>query len=156
MLKKFILPLFIIFFSSNCGFTPVYLNMSGTNFEISNLELNGNNQVNRIVENKLRKYLNNNKKRKYNVEIVSNYKKVSVSKDSTGNTTNFKLIIDLNLNYTEFNSEKKIQSNNIFYSEQLIIKRNPNNYEQNSYEQILIKNMSELLIEKIILHLSRS
>ena len=36
-----------------------------------------------------------------------------------------------------------------------IIKRNENNYEQNNYEKIIIKNMSELMIERMILYLSR-
>ena len=45
---------------------------------------------------------------------------------------------------------------NISFTEELIIKRDQNNYEQNNYEQIIIRNMTEILTEKIILHLSRS
>ena len=41
-------------------------------------------------------------------------------------------------------------------SENIIIKRDQNNYEQNNYERIIVKNMSELLVEKIVLHLSGS
>ena len=37
-----------------------------------------------------------------------------------------------------------------------IIKRNQNNYEQNNYEQTIIKNMSELMVKKAILYLSRN
>ena len=156
MLKKFIFPLFLVLFFSSCGYTPIYLNSSETYFEISNFKIKGNSQVNSIVKNKLKKYLNNNHQKKYDVEILTNYKKVSVAKDATGNTTNFKLIIDLNLNYMEIDAEQKNQIKNIFFSEELNIKRNENNYEQNNYEQIIIKNMTEILTEKIILHLSRS
>ena len=156
MLKKFIFPLFLVLFFSSCGYTPIYLNSSETYFEISNFKIKGNSQVNSIVKNKLKKYLNNNHQKKYDVEILTNYKKVSVAKDATGNTTNFKLIIDLNLNYMEIDAEQKNQIKNIFFSEELNIKRNENNYEQNNYEQIIIKKMTEILTEKIILHLSRS
>ena len=156
MLKKLIFPFFFILLFSNCGYTPIYLNSSEADFKISNLKINGSNEVNSIVENKLKKYLTKDSKKKYDLEIFTNYKKISVAKDTTGNATNFKLIIDLNLNYTEINAEKKNKPENIFFSEEIIIKRNQNNYEQNTYERIVIKNMSEVLIEKIILYLSRS
>ena len=156
MLKKLIFPFLFILLFSNCGYTPVYLNSSEADFKISNLKINGSNEVNSIVENKLKKYLTKNSKKKYDLEIFTNYKKISVAKDTTGNATNFKLIIDLNLNYTEINAEQKNKPENIFFSEEIIIKRNQNNYEQNTYERIVIKNMSETLIEKIILHLSRN
>ena len=156
MLKRFIFPCLLIFFFSNCGYTPIYLNSSETNFEISNFIIKGNNEINLIVENKLNKYINNNHEKKYDLEILSNYEKISVAKDTTGNTTNFKLIVDLDLNYIEIDTAQNNELKNIFFSEELIIKRNQNNYEQNNYEQIIIKNMTEILTEKIILHLSRS
>ena len=152
MLKKIIFPLFLILFISSCGYNPLYVNSSNGNFEISNLEIDGNNKINGIVKNKLKKYLNNNSKKKYNLEILTNYEKLSVAKDATGNTTNFKLIVDINLNYSEIDKSQK----NIFFSEELIIKRDRNNYEQNNYEQVVIKNITEMLTDKIILHLSRN
>ena len=152
MLKKIIFPLFLILFISNCGYTPLYVNSSNGNFEISNFKIDGNNEINSIVKNKLKKYLNNNSNKKYNLEILTNYEKLSVAKDATGNTTNFKLIVDINLNYSEINKSQK----NIFFSEELIIRRDRNNYEQNNYEQIVIKNITEMLTDKIILHLSRN
>ena len=155
MFKKFIFPFFLIFFFSSCGYTPIYFNSLETSFEILNFKISGNNEINRVVENKLKKYLNNNHKKKYDIEIITNYKKVSVAKDATGNTTNFKLIIDLDLNYMEINTAQENEIKNIFFSEELNIKRNQNNYEQNNYEQIIIENMTEILTEKIITHLSR-
>ncbi len=156
MLKKFIYPLFLIFFLSSCGYTPIYLSSSESNFEISNFKIDGDNEINSIVKKKLNKYLNNDYKKKYDVKIFTNYEKVSVTKDVTGNTTNFKLIVNLNLNYININAKQKNQSRNIFFSEELIMEKNQNNYEQNNYERIVIKNLTEILTEKIILHLSRS
>ena len=42
------------------------------------------------------------------------------------------------------------------FSESLIIKKNQDNFEQNDYEKITIENISELLINKVILYLARS
>ena len=156
MLKKFIFPFFLVLFFSSCGYTPIYLDSSEAYFEISSFKIKGNSQVNSIVKNKLKKYFNNNHQKKYEVEILTNYKKESVAKDATGNTTNFKMIIDLDFNYMEIDTAQKSQIKNILFSEELIIKRNQNNYEQNNYEKIIIKNMTEILTEKIITHLSRS
>ena len=55
----------------------------------------------------------------------------------------------------EINTAQENEIKNIFFSEELNIKRNQNNYEQNNYEQIIIENMTEILTEKIITHLSR-
>ena len=66
------------------------------------------------------------------------------------------MIIDLDFNYMEIDTAQKSQIKNILFSEELIIKRNQNNYEQNNYEKIIIKNMTEILTEKIITNLSRS
>ena len=156
MLKKFIFPFFFIFFIYSCGYTPIYLNNSEANFEITNFEINGNYEINSIVENRLKKYFNNNSNKKYNVEIQTSYQKVSVAKDSTGNTTNFKLIVNLYLNYTQIDTVEENQQKNVFFTEELIIKRNQNNYEQSNYEQIIIKDMTQMLIEKTILHLTKS
>ena len=48
------------------------------------------------------------------------------------------------------------QEKKISFSESLIIKKNQNNFEQNDYETIVIKDMSELLNNKVILYLGRS
>ena len=41
-------------------------------------------------------------------------------------------------------TQTKKSNRKYFFSEELNIKRNENNYEQNNYEQIIIKNMTEI------------
>ncbi len=146
----------IIFNLNGCGYSPVYLNTSGADFEIVTLELKGNNKINRIVESKLKQHLNNNSEKKYNLRIKTEYKKISAAKDATGNTTNFKLITKLVLNYEKVDPKLKDLEKTVSLSESLTIKKNENYYEQNIYEKIVIKNMSELLVERLTLHLSRN
>ena len=66
------------------------------------------------------------------------------------------MVVDLSLSYKRFDLDKDKQEKKISFSESLIIKKNQNNFEQNDYEKIVIKNMSELLINKVILYLGRS
>ena len=156
MIKKLTLFIFIVFSLINCGYSPMYSDNNNKNFEIYNLELEGNNEVNNIIKNKLEKYNNNNSEKKYIVKIKTYYKKISATKNSTGRTTHFKLVVDLSLSYKRFGLDEDKLEKEISFSESLIIKKNQNNFEQNDYEKIVIKNMSELLINKVILYLGRS
>ena len=154
MIKKLTLLIFIVFSLTNCGYSPMYSDNSNTNFEVYNLELEGNSEVNNIIKNRLEKY--NNSEKKYIVKINTRYKKISATKNSTGRTTHFKLVVDLSLSYKRFDLDKDEQEKKISFSESLIIKKNQDNFQQNDYEKIVIKNMSELLINKVILYLGGS
>ena len=156
MIKKILILIFIFLSATSCGYAPIYSDKNATNFEITNLKIEGNNTVNNIIENKLQKYFNNDSEKKYIVTIKTKYEKGSAAKDATGKTTDYKFTLNLNLNYIKTELGNNQQEKIITFSESQIIKRDQNNYEQGSYESILIKNMSELLINKVILQLARS
>ncbi|MDC3126736.1 hypothetical protein OA436_03050, partial [Candidatus Pelagibacter sp.] len=140
------------------GYSPMYSNNNETNFEIYDLELNGNEQINNVIKNRLEKYFKNNKEKKYIIKIKTSYEKISATKDRTGSTTHFKLIVRLALDYKSvgIKQNEKGQSKILSFSESTIIKKNQDNFEQNDYENITIKNISELLINKVIIYLERS
>ena len=60
------------------------------------------------------------------------------------------------MSYEEVDSKREKEINEISFTESLLIKKNQDSFEQNDYEKIIIKNMSELLINKVILYLARS
>ena len=155
MIKKVLFFILITFSLSNCGYSPIYSEKNNTDFEIVSFKIEGNNQINNIAKNRLQKYFNNDSEKKYKIFIKTNYEKISAAKDLTGNTTNINLKISLSLNYIKMNLEDNSLEKTVLFSKNQIIKRNENNYEQNNYEKILIENMSQLLIDKVILYLSR-
>ena len=156
MIKKLIIFFIIGISLTSCGYAPIYSDKNATNFEISSFKIEGNNEVNNIVKNNINKYFNTDSEKKYIISIKTNYEKSSAVKDATGKTTSFKLIVNLDLKYTKLDTEKDNKEKLIRFTENQIIKRDENNYEQNNYENILIKNMSELITNKVILHLARS
>ena len=156
MIKKLTILVLIIFGFTSCGYSPMYSDNNETNFEIYYLELKGNEQINNVIENRLEKYFNNNNEKKYIIKVRTSYEKISVTKDRTGSTTHFKLIGKLDLNYQKVSLEQKDKGKEVFFSESIIIKKNQDNFEQNDYENITIKNISELLINKVIRFLERS
>tara|TARA_B100000989_G_scaffold243563_1_gene190589 strand:+ start:2622 stop:3095 length:474 start_codon:yes stop_codon:yes gene_type:complete len=156
MIKKLKILILIIFGLTSCGYSPIYYNNTDKNFEIYELELEGDEEINSIIENKLDKYFNNDSQKKYIVKIQSNYEKLSATKDRTGSTTHFKLIVNLKLNYKRIDLEPDEEIRRLSLNESLIIKKNQDNFEQNNYEKITIRNISELLVNKVVLYLARS
>ena len=64
MIKKIIFLIIIIFGLSNCGYSPIFLDNNSKNFSIVDFEKEGNEKINNIIENKLKKYLNSNDEKK--------------------------------------------------------------------------------------------
>ncbi len=123
------------------------------NFNIVNLDTEGDQQISSSIKRGLERYAKNQKTNK-NFEIVinTNYEKITLVKDAKGNATDFKLVVNLKLTFVEKeeNIEKIIELNESF-----TIKKNDNNYEQKDYERAIKNNMAQTLVNKIIFHLSK-
>ena len=154
MIKKIFLLILIMFGLSSCGYTPMLSQNNNLNFNIVNLELLGNDTINNFLEKKLEQYSNTSNDKKYTILIYSDFKKISVAKDSTGNVTDLKLISNIDVTYSLDNESKK-QETNVSFSESIIIKKNDNTFEQKNYERSVLNNLSQLLLNKLIFHLSR-
>lgn len=155
MIKKFLILIVTTLSLTSCGYGPIYSDKNTMDFEITSFKIEGDTEVNNIVQNKLGKYLDNNSEKKYIISIRTDYQKEVATKDATGKATNFKLIVNLTLNYTTSELENNRVERVINFSESQMIKRDQNNYDQTNYENILIRNMSELLINRVILQLAR-
>ena len=155
MIKKFLILIVTTLSLTSCGYGPIYSDKNTMDFEITSFKIEGDTEVNNIVQNKLGKYLDNNSEKKYIISIRTDYQKEVATKNATGKATNFKLIVNLTLNYTTSELENNRVERVINFSESQMIKRDQNNYEQTNYENILIRNMSELLINRVILQLAR-
>ena len=155
MIKKFLILIVTTLSLTSCGYGPIYSDKNTMDFEITSFKIEGDTEVNNIVQNKLGKYLDNNSEKKYIISIRTDYQKEVATKNATGKATNFKLIVNLTLNYTTSELENNRVERVINFSESQMIKRDQNNYDQTNYENILIRNMSELLINRVILQLAR-
>lgn len=155
MIKKFLILIVTTLSLTSCGYGPIYSDKNTMDFEITSFKIEGDTEVNNIIQNKLGKYLDNNSEKKYIISIRTDYQKEVATKDATGKATNFKLIVNLTLNYTTSELENNRVERVINFSESQMIKRDQNNYDQTNYENILIRNMSELLINRVILQLAR-
>jgi hypothetical protein len=54
MIKKNILYISLIFFLTNCGFTPIYLKNTNVNFSIEQVTYEGDRDLNNFFKNKFK------------------------------------------------------------------------------------------------------
>ena len=141
------LAVFFITVLSACSYKPIF-SENNYNFEINEIIFSGERYVNRIIKNKLGliKKVKDQDKKKYNLLINTNKKKLIVSKDSKGDPLKFDLIITT---YYEINYEEKL-----LFKKEVIKNKVYNNdidkfkLEQN--EKIILENLSEKISEIII------
>jgi len=91
MIKKNISLIFLIFFLTNCGFTPVYQNNTNINYSIEQVDYSGDRELNNFLKSNLNKYKNEKIDKKIFIEVNSSYKKNILTKDGTGKITSYEL-----------------------------------------------------------------
>ena len=106
--------------------------------------------TNILLKNNLKRYSKVKKGKKFIIESSSKYTKNSQAKNKSGQTTYYQLIVEVNF---EIISENK--KNNLDIEERFIIKNYSNEYDENNYEKSVQKNMTNLVVENLILQLSR-
>jgi hypothetical protein len=138
----------------SCGYEPIYSkkeNYSNYNFSINTINLTGDNKVNQILKNKLKKKVNEEKKStELNLNLNSRIEKSVTSKNKKGNPIRFSIKIMTNLEVFESeilkgkkNFEEKFEYNN---------KSNKFNLKQ--YEKNIKDNLISELSYKIIKYLN--
>tara|TARA_Y100000591_G_C21764951_1_gene662267 strand:- start:640 stop:1101 length:462 start_codon:yes stop_codon:yes gene_type:complete len=153
MKKNIIILIFYSLTLFGCGYTPMNSKKDNFNFIIVALNLEGDTQINNIIEKELNRRSKTEIGKKYKVEINTNYSKTSVLKDTKGNTTEFKLSTYLSLNISnEINKNKRT----IILTESFTMKKNDNNFDQKNYERSIKNNMATSLTEKIIFQLLKN
>ena len=148
-LKKIFLVLLLSLLLS-CGYKPLYT-ANEYKFTIADYNLNGNRQITNMLKtnfSKFKKYKDNNK-----ILIINsnnNINKSILSKDLSGNTSNYDLKVTITIEVTSNNEllAKKTYSKNVNYN-------NLNSqFELKQYEKILITDLTNQIIAEINYFLS--
>ena len=139
----FILSFLLI---TSCGFKPILVK-SNYDFSINIKNSLGSDRVNRQITGSLE---NLNGSTNYQVSLISNEQKNTISKDSKGDPGILEII--LNLNY------KVEKGNKILINKNLVQRSTYNNisdkFELSKSEEILVQNLTENFIQEIISSIS--
>ncbi len=150
MLRKIVIFIISSFLLYSCDYKPIYSNKSNINFSIEEINFIGNPEINNLINRKLKKYQKTNSIRKFNIDVNSVYKKLPQSKDLTGKTTDYKIIIEVTF---EINDNKKITT--LVSQEDFLIKNLTNEFEENKYEKIKVQNSIDIIINAFTIQLSQ-
>ena len=113
MIKKYAVILIVILFTSNCGFTPVYLNEGIKEISIEQIKLSGDRTLNNYLKSNLNKYRNKESTKKISLEVVSYYQKNILSKDSSGDTNKYELVTEVIFTINPYNQQLSFKQNKI-------------------------------------------
>ena len=150
MLKKLFFILIVLNILPGCGYSPMYSSNTNTKINIEEIILNGDWELNNYIKNSLKRYSSESKADKIKININTIYTKNSIAKDSTGKTTNYLLTAEVSINLTSIKINKNYVFKETFTMENFEDKLTEKNYESSNK-----KNISNLIVNKLIIQLSR-
>ena len=147
MIKKNIISISLIFFLTNCGFTPIYLKNTDVNFSIAQVNYVGDRELNNFLKTNLNQYKDEKIDNKIYIEVSSVYKKIILSKDGSGEVTNYQL--EAEVIFLIKPSNKKI-----IITEKKIIDSMDDKFEEARYERSIKQNFASSISNKLSTELS--
>ena len=151
-MQKKIFILFLLLFLTSCGYEAMHSkkNTINYNFSISEINFNGDREINQKIKAKLNNYTLDKKDKNFILKISSNSKKITLSKDIQGNATNFQKIIVMSVEVL-INDKFK---NSFIIMENFDYNNNPNKFDLRKYEKEIKNNLTETAVDKLIFKLS--
>jgi len=144
MKKIIILFLAVFTLLASCGYQPIYNNSDLKNIKFEFIEQKGDQQINKLVVNNLKRNQTNKNFETYKVKIDTKFNKIILAKDKFGSPTDYKLLV--RSNFIIDNNEQKLS---LELSEEFIYKNLEENYDQSNYENSIKKNLAEQISEKL-------
>ncbi len=141
-----IILIFCLIFLCSCGYTSIYKNQKSQDFQINIIEMVGDNEFNNLFRNELGLYSKTDSNKKYDILINSKYQKITVSKNSSGVATDYKILVNTTININLNKETKKLE-----FNESINIKNNSNSFEQNRYERNIKRNFASSIREKFLI-----
>ena len=142
MIKKNIIVISLILFLNSCGFTPIYLKKNDIKFSIEQVNYSGDRDLNNFLKINLDQYKNEKIDNKISIDAKSTYKKIILSKDGTGEVTNYQLEAEVIFLIKSNNKEIKI-------IEKKIIDSLSDKFEEARYERSIKQSFASSITNKL-------
>ena len=142
---KNITLIILVLFLYSCGYSSIYKNQKSQNFKIKIIEAKGNNEMNNLIKNEIKLYSGKDTANIYNLKINTEYLKETLTKDSTGVITDYKLSVT-----STFTIDLKEKTKVIELKETINIKNQSDSFEQNTYEKNIKRSFASSIREKLI------
>ena len=148
-IKKIITILsFLLLFG--CGYESIHSKKKNYNFSIQEINFSSPKNINKIVSNKLKNYINSkNYTKEFILKIAINVNKSITSKNKQGNPEIFSMEINLDLEVLENN----ILKSKINFKETFEYNNQSNKFDLKQYENNIQNNLLNKIADDIIRHL---
>ena len=147
-MKKYIYIVLIPLLFLSCDYKPIYSKKNNYDFMIEKIDFNGDREINNLIDKKLKKFQNKENEKKFLISTISSYEKISQSKDLSGKTTNYLVIINVSFEIKKENKVEKFSS-----KEEFLIKNFSNKFEENNLEKIKKEDLIDLIINRLVIQL---
>ena len=147
MIKKIVLLIMIITFTSSCDYSPVHSNKEN-NIEINIINISGDSEINDYLIRELKRKSKSSSE-KMNVQINTSFSKMILAKNTKSFSTDYELKI-----VGDFELQKGDKSKSFTISEKFRYKNQNDNYEQSNYESMIKKNLIKIIVNKLILRIN--
>ena len=149
-MKKLIFVVIALFMLNNCGYSPIY-SSKNNNFYID-VSQKDRSKLNSKIENNIKKFSNQNNENIIQLEISSNKKINTISKDKKGDPSRFNMTISLTINILNKNNYEINKTKS--FTEKFDYNNNSNKFSLKQYEKDIENNLINKIIERSILYLS--
>jgi len=147
MLKKPFTLIFFLFMTS-CGYEAIHSIKNSINydFSISEITFVGDRKINLKIKEKLNNYTLNEKSKNFILKISSVVEKIVLAKNISGDPTDFKSTVTVNI--------EVLNKNNLQIIESFSYSNNSNKIDLKRYEREINNNLAETITDKLIFKLS--
>jgi|TARA_B100000767_G_C19273212_1_gene332248 outer membrane lipopolysaccharide assembly protein LptE/RlpB len=139
--------LILLLFLSSCGYKAIHSKQNSSyDFSISKLNFVGDRDINLKIKEKLNNYTLTKKEKDFLLDITSNVEKKILSKDASGEVTNFKITIKIKV--------EVLAKGNLEITESFNYNNIDNKFNLKTYEKQVIKDLTNTAVDKLIFKLS--
>ena len=149
-MKKLIFVVIALFMLNNCGYSPIY-SSKNNNFYID-ISQKDRSKLNSKIENNIKKFSNQNSENTIQLEISSNKKINTISKDKKGDPSRFNMTISLTINILNKNNYEINKTKS--FTEKFDYNNNSNKFSLKQYEKDIEDNLINKIIERSIIYLA--
>ena len=142
-MKKLVIIIITLFIINNCGYTPIY-STKENNFYIKKISQKNTTKLNSKIINNIKRFSNQNSENTVQLEISSNKKIDTISKDIKGDPSRFQMTVFLNINVFSINNYEINKTKS--FSKNFNYQNNSNKFLLKQYE----KEIENILINKIV------
>ena len=135
----------LIFFISNCGYTPIYNNKNETKIKINVLSIQGDKKINNILKTDIKRISKNDFEKEFDIKVNTDFYKLTTAKDSKGIASNYQLKV-----ITKIEIIKEDKNKFLSFEEKIDIKNNSNFFEQKKYEDNIKITFAKSIVDKLI------